>query len=321
MKVAVTGVAGFLGTDLANLLLRQGYQVRGILRRTLPDTTDLLISDFSVMGDIGSTTSWGEALKGIDVVVHLAARVHIMNENKHNTKNIYHQVNTAGTETLALESANIGIKRFIYVSTVKVNGEKTTEKSFTENDIPSPVGYYAQSKLESEKIIMDIGKKSGMETVIVRPPLIYGPGVKANFLKLIKLVESGIILPFKSIYNLRSMIYLENMSNFLINCIEKDSAAGQIFLVSDGWDLSTPQLINSIAACLEVTPRLYPFPVSMIKIMGKITGQNSAINRLTDSLRVDISKAKNILSWIPPYTPEQGIEKTINWYLNKNNMS
>lgn len=226
----------------------------------------------------------------------------------------FRKVNVEGTKYLAHQAAKAGIRRLIYVSTIKVNGEGGL-KPYCEIDKPWPLDPYGQSKLESEKILKKITKETGLELVIIRPPLIYGPGAKANFLRLLNLVERGIPLPLKSINNQRSMIYLGNLVEIIKTCLMHPKAAGETFLVSDGEDVSTANLIQLIAEVMEKKARLMPFPKTFLTIIGKVTGKMGEIERLTSSLCVDSNKIKNTLNWEPPFSLKEGIQETVNWYM------
>jgi nucleoside-diphosphate-sugar epimerase len=313
MRILVTGAFGFIGTELCNALTQRGCHVRKGTRaknaRNLEDTFEI--------GNIGPETNWEPALKDIDAVVHLAARVHVMNEKSTDPSKDFGLVNVLGTEKLANSAVKAGVKRFIFLSTVKVNGEFSRRDSsgFTEQDFPNPQDAYAVSKWETEQLLNRISQKSNLEVVIVRSPLVYGPGVKANYLRLMKYIEMGLPLPFKSVKNLRSYVSLTNLVDFLILCLENQNVAGETFLVSDNEDISTAQLIQKISYQMNRIIRLYPFPIVMLKVCAYLIGKQAAIDRLCGDLQVDISKAKKQMGWIPPYSIDIGIKDTVNWYL------
>lgn len=272
------------------------------------------------MGDINATTDWSRALKGVDVVAHLAARVHVMFEKATDALTAFQEVNLHGTVNLARQAAAAGVRRFVYVSSIKVNGEYTDEKPFTESDTASPQDPYAVSKWEAEQALHEIGLETGMEVVIIRPPLVYGPGVKANFYHLLNLVSKALPLPLGSIRNRRSLIYVENLADALILCISHPKAAGQTYLVSDGVAVSTPQLIKDIALAMRKPSWVFALPLPFMTFCASLLGKSSALNRLTQSLEVDNSKISRELGWAPPYTMMQGLQVTADWFVKSKNM-
>ena len=312
MKVFVTGANGFIGMALCKRLISENFIVFGAVRnrrvsQVLPGVAAVEI------GDIDNNTNWGAALSETDFVVHAAARVHMMYDPVSEPLKAYRKVNVQGTENLARQAAELGVKRFIFLSSVKVNGEENG-KAYTESDTPFPMDSYGISKMEAEKIITDISVKTGMETVILRPPLVYGPGVKANFLRLLRVVDRGIPLPLASTKNQRSMIYVENLVDAILQCMRNPYAAGQTYLVSDGQNVSTPGLIRMIAAALQKQARLFRFPPLALYMAGRLTGQGPAVDRLIGSLTVDTGKIRNELGWTAPFTLEEGIKNTAFWY-------
>jgi len=316
MKVAVTGANGFIGTALTHKLCEKGYDVRGIVRskeRSLNRNSRLEI--FAV-GEINSDTNWNDALKGIDVVIHLASRVHKLNDASINPLAEYRRVNTDGTQRLAEISARAGVKRLIFISTIKVNGEKTAGDAFTENHLAHPQDPYAISKWEAEQALHNISDATGLEIVILRLPLVYGQGVKANFLRLLDMVNKNIPLPLSMVNNKRSMIYIGNLVDAIIRCIEHPDAVNKTFLVSDGQDVSTPELIRMIAGAMGKKAKLFPCPLSLLKMIGKVAGKSDEIERLTGSLQIDTAKIRRELSWTPPFTMEQGLRKTADWFMS-----
>lgn len=318
MKTLVTGSNGFIGSSLVTKLAENGHTVRCAARKlsNLSDAGSEVAYDHVSVGSIDSSTDWTKALQNIDSVVHLAARVHVMTEFSRDPLSEFCKVNLGGTVRLAEQAVESGVKRFVYVSTIKVNGEKTGERSFTIYDKAKLTDPYGLSKAKSEYQLLKIAANSDMEVVIVRPPLVYGPGVGGNFLRLIKIIECGVPLPLGSIRNLRSMISIDNITDFLALCLKHPKAAGNIFLVSDGVDWSTPMLIRSIASYMGVQVRLFPFPLLLLRLAGRISGQLGAVNRLCDSLEVDISRTCELLDWTPPQLPEEGIRQAVNWYLS-----
>jgi len=270
--------------------------------------------DVEVIGDIKNDTDWTQALDNVDVVVHLAARVHIMREKATNPLDEFRKVNTFGTERLGKMAASSGVKRLIYISSVKVNGEMTENTAFSEDSIPNPRDPYAISKFEAEQKLQSVSSDTGMEFVIIRPPLVYGPGVGGNFLRLMKYIKNGIPLPLGSIKNSRSLIYIGNLVDAIVKCVEHPSAANKTFMVSDGEDLSTPDLIRRLSKALDKPARLILFPQSFLSLVFKLAGKPDDMDRLTDSLVINSAKIRSELNWSPPYSVEQGLKKTAEWY-------
>jgi nucleoside-diphosphate-sugar epimerase len=302
--ILVTGASGFVGRALCRSLLDAGHRVRGVVRheRALPAGAEI-----SITGDIGPDTKWQTALADVNCIIHLAARVHVMRETADDPHQAFHLVNTAGTENLARQAAAAGVKRLVYVSTIKVNGERTGNRPFCAADAAAPQDPYAQSKWAAEQALHRSAHETGLESVIMRPPLVYGPGVGGNFLRLIKLIRAGVPLPFGSIQNQRSLVYLGNLVDALSLCSRHPAAAGQTFLISDGEDLSTPELIRRLAAALGKPVMQPPFPTSILKLGGKIIGKEEEMARLLESLQVDSSLIRRQLGWTPRYTVEQGL--------------
>ena len=315
-KILVTGSGGFIGRALCPKLLAEGWQVRGTFRSEsdasrLPDGVETVPT-----GSINSDTKWDDALAGFDTVVHLAARVHVMNDVSSDQLAEYRKVNVEGTKCLAVAAAKAGVKRFIYISSIKVNGEGRAA-AYTEDDEVSPQDDYGVSKWEAEQELHKIANKTDLETVILRPPLVYGPGVKANFLRLFKIVERGIPLPFAKIDNLRSFIYLDNLIDAIITCINHPGAEGRTFLVNDREDVSTPELIRKIASALGKPARLFSILPFLMRLAGKFIGKSAAIDRLFGSLTIDSTKIRKELGWKPPYPMQHGLKETAKWYTKK----
>jgi nucleoside-diphosphate-sugar epimerase len=311
-SILVTGATGFVGRVLCERLLSD-FHVRVSVR--IAETPANLPAGVQAapIESIGPDTDWSTALTGIDTVIHLAARVHVMDETSGDPLTAYRQVNVAGTESLARQAVSHGVRRFIFLSSVKVHGEET-EVPYTEQLHPAPQDAYGVSKLEAENILHKISAETGLEVVIIRPPLIYGPGVKANFLNLLKAVDKGVPLPLASITNARSLIYLGNLIDAVITTINHPQAVGQVFLISDGEDVSTPKLIRLVATALNRRAWLLPFPPVLMRLAGKLAGKSMAADRLLGSLVVDSGKIRRELGWKPPFTMAEGLAVTAKWY-------
>jgi nucleoside-diphosphate-sugar epimerase len=301
--ILVTGANGFLGRALRLELQARQFAVRGALR------TEAKSGEINV-GDIGPSTDWQAALVGVDVIVHTAARVHIMQDTAGNPLRQYRDVNVEGTLNLARQAAATGVKRFIFISSIKVNGESTKPgKPFTVADQPNPEDPYGISKWEAEVGLQRLSNETSLEVVIIRAPLVYGPGVKANFLRMMRWVNRGLPLPLGSIDNKRSLVALDNLADLIINCIEHPAAANQVFLAGDGQDVSTTELLRGIGKALDKPARLLPCPLSLLSFAAGLLGKKETLRRLTDSLQVDVSSARSLLGWKPPVSLEEGLRK------------
>jgi nucleoside-diphosphate-sugar epimerase len=314
-SLLITGANGFVGRSLCARSANEGWKVRGAVRG--PELLGGGAASICV-GEINERTDWSEALPGVDVVIHLAARVHVMREDAADPLAEFRRVNVAGTEHLARAAAGHGAKRLVYVSSVKVNGEQTTgESKFKESDIPHPEDPYGISKWEAEQVLHRVAGETGLEVVIVRPPLVYGPAVKGNFAQMLAVVARGMPLPFASILNLRSLIYVENLADALIACASHPAATGQTYLVSDGEDISTPALLRRLAMEMGVSSHIFACPPALLRLAGKMTGKSRQIDRLLGSLQVDNGKICRELNWVPPYSLQQGLHATAEWYRNR----
>jgi len=308
-RVLVTGASGFVGKRLCEYLEDKGFDVARAVRhaeRTAKGTCSV--------GSVGPDTNWNEALTGVDVIVHLAARVHVMEDDAADPLAEYRRVNVDGTKKLAMVAVKAGVRRFIYVSTIKVNGEATFGKAYSASDTPHPVDDYARSKLEAEDCLWRIAAETGLEVVIVRPPLVYGPGVRANFLRLFKWVGRGIPFPFLRVANSRSLVALDNLVDLLTVCVTHPQAAGKVLLVSDDEDVSTTELIRRISIHMGKQARMIAVPVSILRGVARLFGKQAVIERLTGSLQVDISDTKEALNWNPPVTLDEVLRETVTWY-------
>ncbi len=308
MKILVTGANGLVGRALCSVLDQGGEQV---IRTVRASTTPWEVP----VGGLNEKTDWRMALsQGIDVVVHLAGQVPSAESEIGAQASLYQEVNIAGTANLARQCAQHGVKRFVFVSTVKVLGEGK-EEPYLDGDLAVPADAYAISKWEAEQALWQIAAETGMEVVVLRPPLVYGPGVKGNFLRLMQAVDKLRPLPVGAIHNQRSLIYLGNLVDAIRVCLTHPKAAGKTFLVSDGDDVSTPELIRRVAGALGRRPLLLPVPVSWMRWAGGLLGKKAAINRLLGSLAVDMAPLREELGWNPPYTMQAGLETTAQWYL------
>jgi nucleoside-diphosphate-sugar epimerase len=311
----VTGAGGFVGRAVCDRALALGLKVRGSHRSWKSQALVPSGVEKVLVTSINGDTDWSKALVGVDVVIHLAARVHVLEDAYPNDLTLYREVNKVGTERLASMAAAAGVRRLVYVSTIKVNGEKTLSVPFTELDSPNPEDAYAISKWESEQSLRRIAAETGLEVVILRPPLVYGKGVGANFGRLVRLVERRIPLPLTSVVNRRSLIFVKNLADAILSTTRHPKAAGQTFLLSDGEDVSTPELIRRIAVAMEVPARMFWFPLSLLRLGASILGKSAEMSRLFDSLTLDSAKVRSEIAWTPPYTLSRGIRETIEWYL------
>ena len=303
-RVLITGAAGFVGRALCHQLSASGHTVIPAVRHGsgLPNEV--------VTGDIGSSTNWRMALAGCDAVVHLAARVHMMRDDSLDPLALYRETNTEATLNLARQAAEAGVKRFVFISSIKVNGEGR-DAAYLETDTPAPADAYAISKWEAEQGLQRIAANTGLEVVVLRPPLVYGPGVKANFLRLMQLVQKGWPLPLGAIRNRRSLLYLGNFVDAIRLCVEHPDAAGQTFLLDDGEPVSTPVLIRAVAQAVGRPARLFAVSVRLLELAGALLGKRAAVDRLTGSLWVDSSPIRVRLGWTPPFSMTEGLAATV----------
>jgi len=309
-RILVTGASGFVGRSLCEELVRREWQVSAALR-----SADQSLPESVIVGQIDEQTDWTEALHDVDVVIHLAARVHVMHDESNDPLEEFCRVNVAGTEHLARSAAASGVKRLVYVSSIKVNGEVTCgDVRFSETDMDAPQDPYGISKCEAEQVLHQVAAETGLEVVIVRPPLVYGAGVKGNFSQMLKVLAKGLPLPLASVQNRRSLVYVGNLVDALILCATHPAAAGQTYLVSDGEDISTSDLLRELGAAMGHPARLFPCPAALFRLAGKLTGKTEQVERLLGSLRVDSGKIRRELSWTPPYTLHQGLRATGEWY-------
>lgn len=313
MKILVTGANGFVGKPLCAELLSQDYVVLAAMRSSGSVVKN---AEMVTIGEIDGDTDWTDALNGVDVVIHLAARVHVMNDTALDPLTEFRKVNVEGTLRLAQQAAKSGVKRLIFISSVKVNGEYTeASRPFTEIDISKPQDAYGVSKFEAEQSLLKIAQHTGLEVVIIRPPLVYGAGVKANFASMMRAVKRGIPLPLGAIHNKRSFVYVGNLVDLIIRCIDHPAAANQVFLVSDGHDLSTTELLRECAAALGVKAWLLPVPQRLIETCAVMLGKRNMAQRLCGNLQVDITKTHTLLGWEPPFSVEDGLKATAHGFI------
>lgn len=307
--VLVTGADGFVGRALCAALATSGHRVRMAARAPLPDSAVTV-----AVGEIGPATDWSAALDGIGTVVHLAARTHTLRETAAYPLGEYRRINVGGSERLARSAAAMGVRRLVFLSSVKVNGESTAARPFTENDTPRPEDAYGISKQEAEQALAGVSAATGLEIAVLRPPLVYGPGVKGNFLRLMRLVARGLPLPLGAIRNQRSLIYVGNLADAITKAVDAPRAAGATYLVADGEDVSTPDLVRELARALGATARLPALPPAALNMIAAAAGKGAEFSRLAGSLQVDDSRIRRELGWRPPYTFRQGIAHTALWY-------
>ena len=313
MKILVTGANGFIGTQLSETLANSGHQVRNTARSIAPNSP---ITSEMITCDLESADNLDHLTAGCDAIVHLAGRAHVMSDDPATSESLYLSANVDVTRRLAQSAARTGVKRMILMSSVKVNGESTTiDSPFTSQDSPNPQDPYGRSKTQAEQTLWDVASTSGLEGVVIRPPLVYGPGVRANFASLIGIVDRGIPLPLGSIRNKRSFVSVDNLIDCIETTLQTPNAGGQTFLVSDGQDLSTPELIRSIASSLHKSPMLIPIPTALLKLAATTAGKRNAYDRLCGSLTVDIALTKQKLSWTPPFTVQDSLQRTVDAFI------
>lgn len=312
--ILVTGSTGFLGSALCEKLMQNNISFRCAVRKLNDHYSG---DEYTEVGDINSNTNWSIALYKIDCVIHCAARTHVMRETKSNSLPVYRTINVDGTKKLAEQAAKYGVKRFIYLSSIKVNGEQTQGISkYKSEDTPMPQDPYGISKWEAEQVLQDIAARTGLEVVIIRSPLVYGSEVKGNFLSMLKWINRGIPLPFGAINNKRSLVAKDNLINLIIRCIDHPAAKNKTFLVSDDEDLSTTELLQRIGFALGKPARLIPLPASFLHMSGILLGKKNITDRLLGNLQVDIAFTKQVLGWRPLISVNEGLNDTVKWYLS-----
>ncbi|MDI1361610.1 SDR family oxidoreductase [Methylotenera sp.] len=309
MKILVTGANGFVGRALCAELSRQEYLVIAALRKGRAEVDGLIQT--TVICSIDNNTDWSAALQNVDVVIHLAARVHIMSDHAADPLAEFRKVNVEGTLSLALQATKAGVKRFVFISSIGVNGNVTSSHHpFTAEDMPDPYDAYSTSKYEAEQGLLKLVAIAGFEVVIIRPPLVYGCGAPGNFRRIISALKNHYPLPLGAIKNKRSFVYIDNLVSLIVRCIDHPAAANQVFLVSDGNDLSTTELLRACAGALSLKSRLVPIPQKLIEVFAALIGKENVAQRLCGNLQVDITKARTLLDWTPPTTVEDGLKAT-----------
>lgn len=305
--IILTGASGFVGSRLLSQLNSNArFHAVGICRRLQQERSSLRLY---AVGDL-QHADLSAVLPGVDVLMHAAARAHIMKDEVADPLTEYRRVNVQGTLNLARQAAAAGVKRFVFISSIKVNGESTDNgKAFHADDEPAPEDAYGLSKLEAEQCLIKLATETGMEVVVIRPPLVYGPGVKGNFASMINLVEKGLPLPLGAIQNKRSLVGIDNLVDLIIRCIDHPAAANQVFLAGDGEDLSTTELLRGVGKAMGKPARLIPVPAGLLQFGATLLGKKAMAQRLLGSLQVDISKTCELLDWKPPYTVEQGLRR------------
>jgi UDP-glucose 4-epimerase len=316
MNILLTGATGFVGSAVARSLASTGgHALRAAVRRehgAIPDV------ELFQVGDIHGGTEWGSALQDVDVVVHVAGRAHILKETAADSLAEFRRTNVQGTLNLARQAAAAGVRRLVFVSSIKVNGELTRPgRPFQADDSPAPADPYGISKMEAEDGLRSLASGSNLEVVIVRPPLVYGPGVRANFRAMMSWLHRGVPLPLGSINNRRSLVALDNLVDLIVTCVDHSAAANQTFLVSDGEDLSTTDLLRRLARALGSPARLIPCPVALLELGARLTGQQANAARLCGSLQVDIAKTRRLLTWEPQVTVESALRKAAAAFLQE----
>ncbi|WP_122314571.1 SDR family oxidoreductase [Pseudomonas cichorii] len=312
-SVLLTGATGFVGKALLTSLIKRGDHVTAAVRSASAQVDPQ--ATISTVTSLDGQTDWQDSLAGVQVVIHSAARVHVMNDTEADPLAAFRKVNVEGTLNLARQAAAAGARRFIFISSIKVNGEGTQPgQPYRADDTPAPMDPYGVSKMEAEQGLRALAEQTGLEVVIIRPVLVYGPGVKANFLSMMRWLDKGVPLPFGAIDNRRSLVALDNLVDLIVTCMTHPAAANQTFLVSDGEDLSTTQLLKRMASALGKSARLLPIPSALLELGAKMLGKRSLSQRLCGSLQVDIDKNRSLLGWTPPVSVDKALSMAARHY-------
>lgn len=314
MRVLITGVSGFVGGALASRLLDEGsYRVRGAARRVLSNAPAGL--ELCQSPELEAEADWSELLQDVEVVVHAAARVHMMNDQAADPLSEFRRANTEGTLRIARQAVEAGVRRFVFISSIKVNGEESpADRPYSADDVVAPVDPYGVSKHEAEQALLALARETGLEVVTIRPVLVYGPGVKANFQSMMRWLDRRLPLPLGSIHNSRSLVSLDNLVDLIVTCLQHSAAAGQVFLVSDGSPLSTTQLLRRMGLALGKPARLLPIPAVWLQLIARLLGRPAIAQRLCGSLCVDIEKTRRLLGWEPPVTVDEAMSRTARYF-------
>ena len=313
-RILVTGANGFLGRVLCETLAHSGHGVRAAVRA---DTNaELACTDLVAIGDIGANTDWTRALDGIDTVIHAAARAHVLHDSPANAA-LYMGTNAEGTRGLIEAAARCGVGRLVYVSSIKVNGEATTAVPFGAGDTPAPLDDYGRSKLAAERLVLEAATAGNVDGLIVRPPLVYGRGVRANFLRLMTWIWKGVPLPLGAVRNSRSLVSVWNLADLIMRLATVKDPGARVFLASDDHDLSTPDLIRKLAAAMEKPARLMPVPIPALWLAARLAGKGPEVSRLCGSLQIDVEATRRRLAWTPPLTVDEGLSRTVRWFLTE----
>ncbi len=317
--ILVTGAAGFVGASVCTRLSAL-EDVRALARTASPKPhlPDHAHVEWAPVADLCTVTDWAALLDGVTTVIHLAARTHVLHETEADPLSAYRRINVTATEHLANACVKAGVKRLVFLSSIKVNGESTTNQPFRETDTPQPQDAYGISKWEAEHALFRISRETGLEVTVIRPPLVYGPGVKGNFLRLLGIARRGWPLPLASVHNLRSFVYVENLADAIAVCATHPAAAGKTYLVSDGADLSTPHLIRELASRQGARAPMLPCPTWLLQGAASMMGRGAEAARLLGSLQVDSAPIRADLHWVPPHSVAQGLDQTTRWYSGQN---
>ncbi len=313
-RVLITGATGFVGKALCHHLAQSGYLVRAALRCQC--SVPACVAEAVVVGDIATTTNWEAALDGVEAVIHVAGKAHVQQQTRESTA-VCVKTNACGTRRLVEASAHAGVRRFVYLSTVKVNGEEIADHAYSSVDEPRPRDVYGTSKWLGERHVNRTAARTGLEVAIVRSPLVYGPGVRANFLRLMRWVDKEWPLPLGAVTNTRSLVSIWNLCDLLRHILTSPIAPGHTWMVSDGEDLSTPDLIRRLGRAMHRRVRLLPIPVALLRTVGGVLGRKAEIARLCGSLAVDVAPTRDALRWSAPMTVDEALARTVDWYLSE----